>query len=80
MDRYEIKDKLSERISKLTDGLPAQDIADWYLKLGSVRLVTILRELIDEEKCLSQHILCENERKLMDIKIAKNNLDKVVGE
>lgn len=80
MDRLEIKDKLTDRIRKLTDGLPAQDIADWYLKLGSVRLVTILRELMDEEKCLSQHILCEHERKMMDIKIAKNNLEKVVGE
>lgn len=80
MDRLEIKDRLTERIRTLTDGLPPQDIADWYLKLGSVRLVTILRELMDEEKCLSQYILCENERKMMDIKIAKNNLNKVVGE
>ena len=79
MDRLEIIDKLVDRIRPLTeDRSQAEDFAKWYLDLGPKRVTTIVRELMEEEKCLSQHILCEHERKMMDIKIAKNNLEKVV--
>ena len=80
MDQVEIKEKLYDKIRPLVnETIQAVDLTNLYMKLGSRRLVTILRELMDEDKNLSQSIAGESERKLMDIKIAKSNLDKVFG-
>lgn len=81
MDQQQIKEKLCLRISPLTtDILQAVDFTTWYIQLGPRRVATILRELMDEERALAQSEVGECERQLLEIKIAKNELDQVVGE
>lgn len=81
MESKKIHDKLFIRIRPLVNfGLQAEIISRWYLELGPRRIITILKELMDEERAISQREVGEHERKMFEIKAAKCELEKVVGE
>lgn len=81
MNQIEIKEKLFDRIRPLvSESIQAIDITNWYVKLGPTRLVTILKELMAEDKRLSESTIAEHKHKVNEIEIAKQELEKVVGE
>jgi hypothetical protein len=81
MDRKLVSKYLQARISSLVNvSIQAEDFANWYMELGPKRMVTIIKELMDEERAISQHEVGECERKMFEIKAARSELEKVVVE